>query len=119
MKIKQQLIIYALNIALSLCLDYETFTFKKGLKFTSNFENMSLIESFITNDQVFNRMKCILKNSKNSLVLAISFEVGADSSKICQSYSKSNFQPTDISESNQSIIFYRNQNLFSYQCKLI
>ena len=118
---KQQLIIYALNIALSLCLDYKTnkfktHTFKLGFKFTSNFENMSLIETYITNDQAFNHMKCILKGSENSL--AISYEVGEDLTKICKWYSKSNFEPTDISVSNHAIIFYRNPNLPNYNCIL-
>ena len=121
MKIDQLLIFFDLNVAFSLCLDYKTnifktYTFKKGFNFTSNFENMSLIETFITNDQAFNHMKCILKGSEKSL--AISYEVGEDLTKICKWYSKSYFKPTDISASNHAIIFYRQLNLPKCNCIL-
>ena len=111
-KIKYQLIIHAMSIALSLCLEQKTIIFKpykynntKDLKFTSVFENDYLIGSFITNDRAFNHVKCISKYSKNILAQAISFEVEQDSTRRCKSYSQSNFQPTDVSASNKSMIF--------------
>ena len=116
LNIKHQIIIHALCIALSLCLELKTIIFKpyknnntKDLKFTSAFENVYLIESYITNDLGFSHMKCISKYSKNSLTQAISFEVGQDSERTCKSYSQSNFQLTDIFEFNKSMIFFTNK----------
>ena len=120
--IKHKLIIFAMNIALSFCLEFKTTKFKpfsynntKDLKFSSD---MNLIESYITNDQAFNHMKCIAKSSKNSLTQAISYQVDQYSSKTCKAYSNSNIQPSDIALSSQSMIFYRYQISYNYNCKI-
>ena len=130
LKIKQILLVNALNIALSLCLNFESKIFKpvrynnlKNFKFTLTFESMFLLESSKTSDPAFDLIKCISKRSKNSSTQAISYEVDQHSAKTCKSYSVSNFQPSDIVVSSESVIFIKNSknissspNSFSLNC---
>ena len=132
MKVENQITLYAINIAITLCLEIKTSVFKpfrynnlKELKFSLTFESMYLIESYKTNNPAFSLTKCLSKSSKNVITQAISYEVDKNLAKTCKSYSESNFQPTDVVVSINSMILIRfsqnvshsiNQN-FNYNCK--
>ena len=129
MRIEHQPLLFAINLAIILCLEIKTAVFKpfrynnlKELKFSLTFESMFLIESYKTNDPEFSLTKCL---SKNIITQAISYEVDQYLAKTCKSYSQSYFQSTDIVVSSNSKIYIRyiknmshssNQN-FNYNCK--
>ena len=97
-------IILAINIALSLSLYSDSnrfylykFNNSMAFKFDLNFENMYLLESFYqTSEQKLDLMRCIALSSKNNLTKAISYEVNADLTVSCKSYSPLNFLSVDI-----------------------
>ena len=114
-----QFIIIAIKIALSLGLHSDSIKFylykfnnSMAFKFDLNFENMYLLESFYqTSEQKLDLMRCIALSSKNNLTKAISYEVNADLTVSCKSYSPLNFLSVDIfvPASLQSRIYLRRE----------
>ena len=102
-KIAKHFIILTFNIALSLSLQSDSnkfylykFNNRMAFKFNLNFENMYLLESYQTSEQTLDLMRCIALSSKNVLTKAISYEVNADLTVSCKSYSPLNFLSVDI-----------------------
>ena len=140
-KIRNEIILYAINIAICLCKDLDSTWFKlynynhsKNLKFTSSFESMYLLESYSTKNQKFDLLKCLSQRSKNLSAKVFTYEVN-NLTVNCKSYSQLNFLPDDIqiAESTiNSMIYLRNgtvsgqsssgnnnNNSINFNCKLI
>ena len=122
-------IILTIKIVLSLSLHSDSnkfylykFNNSMAFKFDLNFENMYLLESYQTSEQKFGIMRCISLSSKNILTKAISYEVNADLTVSCKSYSPLNFLSTDIlvpaSLQSRSRIYIRKEiKIIKFNCK--
>ena len=120
-------IIIAIKIALSLSLHSDSnrfylykFNNSMAFKFDLNFENMYLLESYQTNEQKLDFMRCIALSSKNILAKAISYVVNDDLTVSCKSYSPLNFVSTDIlvPASSDSRIYLRKEiKMINFKCK--